>query len=78
MSPRFTAIASAHSRRILYRLVQQHASISIAHTEASTGSELAWFIKDEFDACLKCGTLAQCILRLRCGEFGHEKLLAFN
>ena len=34
----------------LYRLVQQHAASFIAHTEASTGSELSSFIKDEFDA----------------------------
>ena len=31
----------------LYRLVQQHAASFIAHTEASTGSELPRFIKDE-------------------------------
>ncbi|MCA3215471.1 MAG: IS91 family transposase, partial [Betaproteobacteria bacterium] len=42
----------------LYRLVQQHAASFIAHTEASTGSELPRFIKDEFDAFLECGILA--------------------
>ncbi len=61
----------------LYRLVQQHAASFIAHTEASTGAELPRFIKDEFDAFLDCGILARGFLRLRCGECGHDKLLAF-
>jgi hypothetical protein len=62
----------------LYRLVQQHAASFIAHTEASTGAELPRFIKDEFDAFLECGILAHGFLRLRCGECGHDKLLAFS
>ena len=62
----------------LYRLVQQHVASFIAHTEASTGSELPGFIKDEFDALLECGILAHGLLRLRCGECGHDKLLAFS
>ena len=62
----------------LYRLVQQHAASFIAHTEASTGSELPRFIKDEFDAFLDCGILACGFLRLRCGDCGHDKLLAFS
>ena len=62
----------------LYRLVQQHAASFIAHTEASTGSELPRFIKDEFDAFLDCGILAHGFLRLRCAECGHDRLLAFS
>ena len=62
----------------LYRLVQQHAASFIAHTEASTGSELPRFIKDEFDAFLECGILAHGFLRLRCGDCGHDKLVAFS
>jgi uncharacterized protein (DUF983 family) len=62
----------------LYRLVQQHAASFIAHTEASTDAELPRFIKDEFDAFLECGILAHGFLRLRCGECGHDKLLAFS
>ncbi len=62
----------------LYRLVQQQAASFIAHTEASTGSELPGFIKDEFDAFLECGILAHGLLRLRCGDCGHDKLLAFS
>ena len=62
----------------LYRLVQQHAASFIAHTEASTGAALPRFIKDQFDAFLECGILAHGFLRLRCGECGHDKLLAFS
>jgi len=59
-------------------LVRQNAASFIAHTEASTGAELPRFIKDEFDAFLACGILAHGFLRLRCGECGHDKLLAFS
>ena len=62
----------------LYRLVQQHAASFVAHTETSTGAELPRFIRDEFDAFLECGILAHGFLRLRCGECGHDKLLAFS
>ena len=62
----------------LYRLVQQHGAAFIAHTEAKTRSELPRFIEDEFDAFLECGILAHGFLRLRCGECGHDKLLAFS
>ncbi len=62
----------------LYRLVQQHAASFIAHTEASTGAELPRLVKDESDAFLECGILAHGFLRLRCGECGHDKLLAFS
>jgi hypothetical protein len=62
----------------LYRLVQQHAASFIAHAEANTGAELPRFIKDEFDAFLECGILAHGFLRLRCGECGHDRLLAFS
>ena len=34
--------------------------------------------KDEFDAFLECGILAHGFLRLRCGDCGHDKLLAFS
>ena len=61
----------------MYRLVQQQAASFVAHTEASTESALPRFIKDEFDAFLECGILAHGFLRLRCGECGHDKPLAF-
>ncbi|WP_280155382.1 transposase zinc-binding domain-containing protein [Piscinibacter sp. XHJ-5] len=81
MSPGTTSVAGKPIRpeqTTLYRLVQQHAASFIAHTEASTRSELPRFIKVEFDAFLECGILAHGFLRLRCGECGHDKLLAFS
>ena len=62
----------------LYRLVQQHAATFIAETEAAASADLPQFVKDEFDAFLECGILANGFLRLRCGECGHDKLLAFS
>ena len=58
--------------------MRQHAASFIAHTEASTGAELPRFIKEEFDAFLECGILAHGFLRLRCGDCGRDKLLAFS
>ena len=58
--------------------MRQHAAGFIAHTEASTGAELPRFIKEEFDAFLECGILAHGFLRLRCGDCGRDKLLAFS
>ena len=76
MAPRSTTSATARSR--LRCLVQLHAASFIAHSEASTGSELPSFVKDEFDAFLECGILPYGFLRLRCRDCGHDKLVAFS
>ena len=34
--------------------------------------------KDEFDVCLECRILAHGFLRLRCGDCGHDKRVAFS
>jgi len=62
----------------LYCLVQQHAATFIAETEAATGADLPQFVKDEFYAFIECGILALVFLRLRCGDCGHDKLVAFS
>ena len=62
----------------LYRLVQQHAATFFEQAEAAAGAELPQFVKDEFDAFLECGILAHGFLRLRCGDCGHDKLVAFS
>jgi len=62
----------------LYRLVQQHAATFFAEAEAAAGADLPQFVKDEFDAFLECGILAHGLLRLRCGERGHDQLVAFS
>jgi Transposase zinc-binding domain/Putative transposase len=62
----------------LYRLVQQHAATFFAQAEDAAGADLPQFVKDEFDAFLECGILANGFLRLRCGGCGHDKLVAFS
>ena len=63
---------------MLYCLVQQHAATFFAQAEAAAGADLPQFVKDVFDAFLECGILAHGFLRLRCGDCGHDKLLAFS
>ena len=58
--------------------VQQHAATFFAETEDAAGADLPQFVKDEFDAFLECGILAHGFLRLRCGDCGHDKLVAFS
>jgi hypothetical protein len=62
----------------LYHLVQQHAAKFFAQAEDAAGADLPQFVKDEFDAYLECGILAHGVLRLRFGDRGHDKLLAFT
>ena len=64
-------------------LVQQHACSSTPQPssrrlKAAAGADLPQFVKDEFDAFLECGVLAHGFLRLRCGDCGHDKLVAFS
>ena len=62
----------------LYRLVQEHAATFFAQVEAAAGAGVPQFVKDEFEAFLECGILAHSFLRLRCGDCGHDKLVAFS
>jgi hypothetical protein len=58
--------------------VQQHAATFFAQAEDAAGADLPQFVQDEFDAFLGCGILTHGFLRLRCGDCGHDKLLAFS
>lgn len=58
--------------------MRQHTAGFIAHTAASTDAELPRFIKHEFDTFLESGIMAHGYLRLRCGDCGHDKLLAIS
>lgn len=62
----------------LYCLVQQHAATFFAKAEDAAGADLQQFVKDEFDAFPECGILTHGILRLRCSDCGHDKLVAFS
>ena len=63
---------------MLYCMVQQHAATSFAQAENTAGADLPQFVKDGFDAFLERGILAHCFLRQRCGDCGHDKLVAFS
>jgi hypothetical protein len=77
-SPAAPAGQGTSQRTTLYHLGQQHAAGLIAHTEGSTGTELPRLIRKESDADLECDILAHGVLRLRCGDGGRDKLLAFS
>ena len=63
---------------ILYQLVAENLESFCAQVEAQTGAGLPDFVKDEFEAFLDCGILANGFLRLRCEDCGHDKLVAFS
>jgi hypothetical protein len=52
--------------------------VASAGVRSATGAELPQFVKDELDAFLESGSLALGLLRLRCGDRGHDKLVAFG
>ncbi len=58
--------------------MQQHAETFFAQVETAAEASLPRFVNDEFDAFLECGILAHGFLRLRCGDCGHDKLVAFS
>ena len=62
----------------LYQLIQENVETFFAQVEAETGAGLPDFVKDEFEAFLDCGILANGFLRLRCPDCAHEKLVAFS
>ena len=59
-------------------MVQQHAASIIAPYRSQHWHGAAALVKDKFDAFLESGFLTLGFLRLRCGECGHDKLLAFS
>ena len=62
---------------MLYRTVQAHWLQFLADIEAE-GGELPAFVKDEFAAYLRCGILAHGLLRIRCKECGHSRVVGFS
>ena len=62
----------------LYRLVQQHTATFFAQAEDAAGADVPQFVQDEFDGLFESGILAHGFGRLRCGDCGHDKLVAFS
>ena len=61
---------------LLYRTVQEHWATFLADLEAG-GGELPAFVLDEFEAYLRCGILVHGLLRVRCNDCGHSRVVAF-
>ena len=78
MAPWFICDRHRPEQTTLYGLVQQYAATYLAQAEDAAGADLPQFVKDEFDAFLVCGILAHGFLRLRCGDCGDDKLVAFS
>ena len=63
----------------LHQLVRQHDETFVAEVgNASGGVGLPQFVKDEFDAYLDCGILANGFLRLTCDTCTRDTLAAFS
>ena len=58
--------------------MQQHATTFFAQAEDAASADLPQFVKNEFDAFLEYGIVARGFLRLRCGDCGQDKLVAFS
>ena len=61
----------------LYALIDEHFPRFLQRLEAE-GVSLPHFVKEEFEAYLKCGRLEYGFLRVKCDACRHEKLLAFS
>ena len=62
---------------LLYRLVERHYPEFVAAREAA-GRPLPKYVREEFEAYLKCGRLEHGFLRVRCEYCHAEKLVAFS
>ena len=61
----------------LHALVEEHFPRLLQRLE-SEGASLPHFVKEEFEAYLKCGRLEYGFLRVKCDACRHEKLVAFS
>ncbi len=60
---------------MLYGIVEQHADAFFAHL-GERDAVLPGFVRDEFDAYLRCGRLEDGFLRVKCTQCRHEHLVA--
>lgn len=64
---------------VLYRVVHAHLTAFVAAVAAQTdGVDLPAFVVAEFRKFLRCGVLAHGFARVRCGDCGFERLVAFS
>jgi hypothetical protein len=62
---------------VLYRSVAENFE-AFRRDVHERGKSLPVYVEREFDAYLACGRLENGCVRLKCGDCGHEKLLAFS
>ena len=58
--------------------MQQHAATFFYQAEAASGADLLQFVRYKLEAFLNCGILAHVFLRLRCGDWGNNKLVTLS
>jgi hypothetical protein len=67
-------------RTPLYRAVQGHLEtyLALAREGRTDGHNVQQYVEGEFRRYLECGILAHGFARARCGECGHDFLIAFS
>ena len=68
------------SQSVLYRTVQEHIETWLAQRRDGHDDDgsVAQYIEREFRRYLDCGILADGFARARCGDCGHDFLIAFS
>ena len=67
------------SQSVLYRTVQEHLETWLAHRRDGHDDEpVPEYVEREFRRYLDCGVLAHGFARARCGDCGHDVLIAFS
>ncbi len=74
-APRYARQAPEHTR--LYALVRDHAPALRARL-ADEGRTLPGYVREEFDAFLRCGVLEHGFVRVVCEHCHAERLVAFS
>lgn len=62
---------------LLYQIVEQYVEAFFAHLGAHEAT-LPGFVRDEFEAYLRCGRREHGFLRVMCSQCRHEHLVAFS
>ena len=66
-------------RTVLYRTVQGHLASWLELTrDSASGTSVPAYVEREFRRYLECGILAHGFARARCGQCGHDFLIAYS
>jgi ribosomal protein S27E len=64
-------------RTVLYSIIERHADAFFAYLREH-GAGLPAFVREEFEATLRCGRLEEGFVRVKCERCRHEHLVAFS